>query len=161
MVGSGEVCSKRRTNLPILGVPIAESVKPCVCRVGFSSPSRPSLSVSPGASLLHQGTSAAAEERLGGVRELLFSDHAHQELCCSILSPSLACFSYAYSHTCLVLVVLVFFLDTELHIIFLLQFSWQMTVQFRPPCIPSLFLFLLDLSHYWGFNQGLWQTSSK
>lgn len=73
MSGSGEVYPERRTNPPIPGFHKMESVKPCACRVGFSSPSHPSLPVSPGASLLRQGTSATAEEKLSGVRELLLT----------------------------------------------------------------------------------------
>lgn len=113
----------------------------------------PKPACAPGASLLHQGTCAVAEERLGGVRELLFT----------VTTQTRGC-AVAFSHQVwLVSAMLVaihafffFFLDTdfELHFIFLLQFSWQMTVQSRPPLTPSLFLFLLDLSHYWGFNQG-------
>lgn len=73
--------SKKRTNPPILGFPTIKSVKACVCRVDFSSSSQPSLPVPPGASVLHQGASSASEEKLSGVREVLFAVAMHTRGC--------------------------------------------------------------------------------
>lgn len=60
------------------------------------------------------------------------SDHANQGLCCSIFSPSLACFSYACSHTCL----------------FFFFFFWILTLNF------TLFFYFNSLDK-WLFNLDL------
>lgn len=141
-----------------------KNVKLCtstMCTVGSSLPSHPSLPVSLSTSLPRQGTSAAAEEELGGVRELLSTLGMRGRGCAVAFSYQvfvLACFGPVCSYT------YHFFAGCWLWTPHCLSTSILLTngsVQSRPPHIPSLFLFLLDLNHDWGCNQGLWQTSSK
>ena len=141
-----------------------ENVKRCtstMCIVGSLSLSHPSLPVSRSTSLHQQGTSAAAEEELGGVRELLSTLSTRGRGCAVAFCHQLfvlACFGHVCSYT------YHFFAGRCLWTPHSLSTSILFTngsVQSRPPHIPSPFPFLLDLNHNWGCNQGLWQTSSK
>lgn len=83
-----------------------KNVKLCtstMCTVGSSSPSHPSLPVSLSTSLLRQGTSAAAEEELGGVRVMLSTLGMRGRGCAVAFSYQvfvLACFGPVCSYTC-------------------------------------------------------------
>lgn len=103
-----------------------------VCRVDFSSPSHPSVPVPPGACLLHQCASAAADEKLSAVRDMLCTVTVHTRGC-----------AVAFSHQ-LWLVSAMLVAYTYLFLVFCWTLTWNST----------LFFYFNSLDK-WLFNLGL------